>query len=77
LIFALSNSATLNLGQGHTPLKTLYTGGILPILLYRAPGWKKAIDKDSYISKLVRVKSLINIKIAKACLTVSNEASAY
>jgi hypothetical protein len=35
---------------------------------------KKAIDKVSYKSKLVRVQRLINIRIAKAYHTVSNEA---
>jgi hypothetical protein len=35
---------------------------------------KKAIDKVSYKLKLVRVQGLINIRIAKACRTVSNEA---
>ena len=36
--------------------------------------WIKAIEKGSYISKLVRVQRLINIKITKAYRTVSNEA---
>ena len=38
--------------------------------------WKKKppIDKVSYKSKLVRVQRLINIRIAKAYRTVSNEA---
>ena len=42
--------------------------------LIGAPVWRKAIDKASYKSKLVRVQTLINIKIAKAYLTVSNDA---
>ena len=37
-------------------LKTIYTGGILPLLLYGAPVWIKAIEKGSYKSKLVRVQ---------------------
>jgi len=60
----------------HTPnaaLKTIYTGGILP-LLYGAPVWIKAIDKACYRLKLDRVQRLINIKIEKAYRTVSNEA---
>jgi peptidyl-tRNA hydrolase len=36
--------------------------------------WEKAIDKVSYTSELVRVQRLINIKIANAYRTVSNEA---
>jgi hypothetical protein len=73
LIFTLSKSAKLNWGLKHTALKTIYTGGILPLLLYGAPVWKKAIDKVSYKLKLIRVQRLINIKMAKAYRTVSNE----
>jgi len=50
LIFALSKSAKLNWGLKHVALKTIYTGGILPLLLYGAPVWRKAIDKASYKS---------------------------
>jgi hypothetical protein len=74
LIFALSKSAKLHWGLKHAALKTVYTGGILPLLLYGASVWRKAIDKASYKSKLVRVQRLINIKIANACRTVSNDA---
>jgi len=44
--YALSNSAKLNLGVKPGELKTLNTGGILRILLYRTPGWKKIIEKS-------------------------------
>ena len=37
LIFALSRSAKLNWDLSHKVLKTLYTGGIQPLLLYGAP----------------------------------------
>jgi hypothetical protein len=74
LIFTLSKSAELSWGLKHATLKTIYTGGILPLLLYRVPVWKKALDKVSYKSKLIRVQRLINIKIAKAYHTVLNEA---
>ena len=40
LIFALSKSAKLNWGLNHAALKTTYTGGILPFLLYGEPVWK-------------------------------------
>jgi len=36
--------------------------------------WKKAINEVSYKSKLIRAQRLINIRIAKAYRTVSNEA---
>jgi hypothetical protein len=74
LIFTLSKSAKLNWGLKHAALKTIYTGGILPLLLYGTPVWRKAIDKVSYKSKFVRVQRLINIKIAEAYRTVSHEA---
>ena len=41
LIFALSKSAKLIWGLNHATLKTIYTEGILPLLLYGAPVWKK------------------------------------
>jgi hypothetical protein len=73
LIFALSKSAKANWGLKHAALKTVYTGRILPLLLYGAPVRKKAIDKVSYKSKLVRAQRLINIRTAKAYLTVSKK----
>ena len=74
LLFALSKPAKLNWGLKHAALKTIYTGRILPLLLYGAPVWRKTIDKASYKSKLVRVQRLINIKIAKAYRAMSNDA---
>ena len=74
IIFALSKSAKLNWGLSHKALKTLYTGGIQPLLLYGAPVWANIIEKTSHRKKLTRVQRLINIKIAKAYRTVSNEA---
>jgi hypothetical protein len=41
LISALSKWAKLNWGLKHAALKTIYTGRILPLLLYGAPVWKK------------------------------------
>jgi len=74
LIFALSKSAKLNWGLHHAALKVIYTGAILPLLLYGVPIWHKAIDTASNKLKIIRVQRLINIKIAKAYRTVSNEA---
>jgi hypothetical protein len=73
LIFALSKSAKLHWGLKHAALKTIYTGGILALLLYGAPVWRQVTDNASYKSKLVRVQRLINIKISKAYRTVSND----
>jgi len=74
LIFILSKSAKFNWGLNHAALKTIYKGGILPLLQYGAPVWINAIDKACYKLKRVRVQRLINIEITKAYRTVSNEA---
>jgi hypothetical protein len=66
IIFALSKSAKLNWGLSHKALKTLYTGGIQPLLLYGAPVWAEILEKTSHRKKLTRLQRLINIKIAKA-----------
>ena len=58
----------------HEALRTIYTGGILPLLLYGAPVWINGIKKACYKQKIIRVQRLMNIKIAKAYRTVSNEA---
>jgi hypothetical protein len=74
IISALSKSAKLNWGLSHKALKALCTEGIQPHLLYGAPVWAEILEKTSYRIKLTRVQRLINIKIAKAYRTVSNEA---
>jgi len=74
LIFTLSKSAKVTWGLKHTALKTIYAGGILPLILYGAPVWKGALEITCYKAKLIRVQRLINIRIAKAYRTVSNEA---
>jgi hypothetical protein len=47
LVFALSKSAKLNWGLNYAALKTIYSGGILPLLLYGAQVWINAINKGS------------------------------
>jgi hypothetical protein len=74
LIFTLSKSAKVSWGLKHETLKTMYAGGILSLILYGAPLWKGVLDITCYKAKLIRVKRLINIRIAKAYRTVSNEA---
>jgi len=54
--------------------ETIYAGGILPLILYGTPVWKGASDITCYKTKLIRIQRLINIRIAKAYRTVSNEA---
>jgi hypothetical protein len=46
----------------------------LPLLLYSAPVWIRAMEKGKYKNKIIRVQRLINIKMAKAYRTVSNDA---
>jgi ribonuclease HI len=74
LIFILAKSAKLTWGLKHEALKTIYMGGILPLILYGAPLWSSVLNKKCYRGKLIRIQRLINIKIAKAYRTVSNEA---
>jgi uncharacterized protein with ParB-like and HNH nuclease domain len=74
LIFALSKSVRLNWRLNYAALKTIHTGGILPLLLYGASARIKAINKASYKLKITRVKRLINIRLAKVYRTVLNEA---
>jgi len=74
IIFALSRSAKINWGLSHNALKSIYTGAILPLLLYGAPIWVNVITKACYRTKLNMVQRLINIRIAKSYRMVSNEA---
>jgi len=55
-------------------LHTIYKGAILPLLLYGAPVWIEALKKESNKTIYSRVQHIINIKIAKAFRTTSNEA---
>jgi len=48
LINTLARSAKLNWGISHKVLKTVYTGGIQPLLLYEAPVWAETVEKARY-----------------------------
>jgi hypothetical protein len=74
LIYALSKSAKQSWGLSHAALHTIYKGTILPLLLYGAPVWIEALEKECNKTIYNRVQRLINIKIAKAFHTTSNEA---
>jgi len=56
LIFTLSKSAKRNWGLSHEALRTIYTGGILPLLLYGAPVWINGTKKACYKQKIIRVQ---------------------
>ena len=71
---SLSKTAKLSWGLTHKPLKTIYNGAILPLLLYGAPVWAEAMRFEYNRRKCVRVQRLINIKIAKAFRTTSSDA---
>jgi len=74
LIHSLSKSAKLTWGLNHEALQTIYNGAILPLLLYGAPVWAEAMRFEYNRLKYIRIQWLINIKIAKAFRTASNEA---
>jgi hypothetical protein len=74
LINALSKSARISWGLNHEALKILYTGAILPQLLYAVPVWIDSMKKEYNRKKYVRVQTVICLRIAKACCTVSHEA---
>ena len=74
LIHASSKSAKQSLGLSHSAIYTVYKGAILTILLYGAPVWIEALEKECNKTIYNRVQRLINTKIAKAFRTTSNEA---
>jgi len=59
---------------GHEALKTIYTGGILPLMLYGAPVWINVLNKSCYKAKINRIQRHINLRIARSYHTVSKEA---
>jgi len=71
LIFQLAKSPKLNWGLGHKALQTIYLGRIQPLLLYGAPVWIKAMNKENNKAKLPRVQRIININLEKAYHTVT------
>jgi len=73
-MLTLARSAKLIWGLSHNALKTLYTAEIQPLLLYGALVWAETVEKSRYRKMLTGVQRLINMKIAKAYGTVSNEA---
>jgi len=74
LIFALSRSAKVTCGLGHEALKVIYTGGILPLMLYGAPVWKNVLNRSCCKAKINTNHGHINFRIARAYRTLSNEA---
>ena len=73
LIFSLSKSAKKTWGLKHEACETIYTGGMLTLLLYGAPIWKSVLNKHCYKAKLITIQRLINIRTAKDYRAVSND----
>ena len=74
LIHVLAKSAKLSWGLKHKALNTIYEGVILPLMLYGAPVWIRAMEKKCNKTIYSRVQRLMNIKVTKAYQTTSNEA---
>jgi len=75
LINMLARTAKLQWGLGYKALETIYVGAVVPILMYGAPIWVEAIQKNKNLTKHKRMERLINIKIAKAYQTISYDSS--
>ena len=63
LIHTLAKSAKLNWGLQQEALNTIYKGAILPLMLYGAPVWIQAMEKNCNRTPYSRVQRLMNIKI--------------
>jgi len=74
LIHNLSRSARMTWGLKNEAVGTIYKGAILPLLMYGAPTWSEAMKYEHNRHKYVRVQRLINLKMARAYRTTSNEA---
>ena len=74
LIHTLAHSAKLSWGLKQEALNTIYKGAILPLMLYGAPVWIKAMEKNCNRTLCNRVQRIMNIKIAEAYRTSSNDA---
>jgi len=70
----LSRSARMTWGLKNEAVATMYKGAILPLLMYGVPIWSEAMKYEHNRQKYVRVQRLINLKMARAYRTTSNEA---
>jgi len=61
-------------GLKNEAVATMYKGAVLPLLMYGAPICSEAMKYEHNRQKYVRVQRLINLKMARAYLTTSNEA---
>ena len=70
----IAKSAKLNWGLKQEALNTICKGAILPIMLYGAPVWVRAMEKNCNRTLYSRVQRLMNIKIDKTIRTTFNDA---
>jgi len=73
LIHNMSRSTRMTWGLKNEAVATMYKGAILPLLMYGAPIWSEAMKYEHNRQNYVRVQRLINLKMARAYLTTSNE----
>jgi hypothetical protein len=73
LIHTLAKSEKLSSGLKHAALNTIYKRAILPLILYGPPVWIEAMEKKCKRTIYSRVQRFMNIKMAKAYRTTSNE----
>jgi hypothetical protein len=64
----------MNWGLSSKALYTIYRGAILPLIIYGVPVWNKALEMECNRKIYNPLQRIINIKIAKAYRTKSNEA---
>jgi hypothetical protein len=69
----LDRAAKVKWGIQHDAMKPIYKGDILPLLLYGAPMWIEAMKFESNKRKCIRIQRLINIKIATAYRTSTED----
>ena len=74
IVHALFKSAKQSWELSHAALHTICKGEIIPLLLYGAPVWSDALEKECNKTIYKRVQPLMNIKITKTFRNTPNEA---
>ena len=74
IIHSLTKVAKMTWGIKHAAIDTIYKGAILPLLSCGVPIWIQAMNYEHNRRKYIRLQRLINIRMAKAYQTTSNEA---
>jgi len=61
-------------GLKNEALAAMHKGAILPLLMYGAPVWSEEMKCEHNRQRKVQVQQLVNMKMARAHRTTSNEA---